>query len=115
MPSEKLNSETKPLTGPVVIDLETNGLLKNTTEIHCIAVHYVDEGITISYNDKQLSNPIVRAVQYIEQAERIIGHNIIGFDIPIIKKIYPWFEPWVYLLNHRYIKDYDVMSYNSVS
>ena len=27
-----------------ILDLETNGLLKNTTEIHCIAVHYVDEG-----------------------------------------------------------------------
>ena len=51
MPSEKQSSETKHLTGPVIIDLETNGLLKNTTEIHCIAVHYVDEGMTLTYND----------------------------------------------------------------
>ena len=51
MPSEKQSSETKHLTGPVIIDLETNGLLKNTTEIHCIAVHYVDEGMTVTYND----------------------------------------------------------------
>ena len=93
MLSEKQSSETKHLTGPQILDLETNGLLKNTTEIHCIAVHYIDEGFTVSYNDTGLTEPIVRAVQYLENAERIIGHNIIGFDIPIIKKIYPWFEP----------------------
>ena len=93
MQLEKLSSETKHLTGPQILDLETNGLLKNTTEIHCIAVHYVEEGITVSYNDTGATEPIVRAVQYLENAERIIGHNIIGFDLPIIKKIYPWFEP----------------------
>ena len=93
MTLEKLSSETKHLTGTQILDLETNGLLKNTTEIHCIAVHYVDEGYTVSYNDTGLTEPIVRAVQYLQDAERIIGHNIIGFDIPIIKKIYPWFEP----------------------
>ena len=26
-------------------------------------------------------------------ADTIIGHNIIGFDIPMIKKVYPFFEP----------------------
>ena len=86
MPSEKLNLKIEPTTGPVIIDLETNGLLKNTTEIHCIAVHYVDEGYTVSYNDTGATEPIVRAVQYLQDAERIIGHNIIGFDLPIIKK-----------------------------
>ena len=93
MQLEKPSSETKHLTGPQILDLETNGLLKNTTEIHCIAVHYVEEGYTISYNDTGSTESIVRAVQFLQDAERIIGHNIIGFDIPIIKKIYPWFEP----------------------
>ena len=27
------------------------------------------------------------------EADTIIGHNIIGFDIPVIKKIYPFFNP----------------------
>ena len=93
MPSKKQSSETKLSAGTVIIDLETNGLLKNTSAIHCIAIHFVEENETISYNDQQLSNPVVRAAQYIEQADRIIGHNIIGFDLPIIKKMYPWFDP----------------------
>ena len=93
MPSKKQSLETKLSAGTVIIDLETNGLLKNTSAIHCIAIHFVEENETISYNDQQLSNPVVRAAQYIEQADRIIGHNIIGFDLPIIKKMYPWFDP----------------------
>ena len=40
-----------------------------------------------------MSSPIVRAIQYIEQAEVIIGHNIIGYDIPVIRKLYPFFDP----------------------
>ena len=70
MQSEKQSSETKHLTGPQILDLETNGLLKNTTEIHCIAVHYVDEGYTVSYNDTGATEPIVRAVQYLQDAEK---------------------------------------------
>ena len=93
MTSKKPSSKTEHLTGPVIIDLETNGLLKNTTDIHCIAVHYLDEGITVSYSDTGTAEPIVRGVQFIEQASRIVGHNIIGFDLPIIKKMYPWFNP----------------------
>ncbi len=29
----------------------------------------------------------------LQNAEKICGHNIIGYDIPVIKKIYPWFKP----------------------
>ncbi len=40
-----------------------------------------------------MSSPVVRAVQHIQMADCIIGHNIVGFDIPIIKNIYPFFNP----------------------
>ena len=33
------------------------------------------------------------ALQWLETADVLIGHNIIGFDIPVIKKLYPWFNP----------------------
>jgi len=86
--------KTKPSVGTtIIIDLETNGLLKDTSEIHCIVIHDLTEGTTESFNDLGSTQPIIRAVQYIELADRVIGHNIIGFDLPIIKKIYPWFNP----------------------
>ena len=33
------------------------------------------------------------ALQWLEVADVLIGHNIIGYDIPLIKRIYPWFNP----------------------
>ena len=81
----------------MIIDLETNGLLNDATRIHCAAIHYCDSNQTDSYNDespgKGMSSPVVRAIQYLEMADYIIGHNIVGFDIPIIKSIFSWFNP----------------------
>ena len=83
--------------GPVIIDLETNGLLNDATRIHCSAIHYCEDNLTDSYNDekigKGMSSPVVRSITDIEMASHIIGHNIVGFDIPVIKSIYPFFNP----------------------
>ena len=40
-----------------------------------------------------MSSPVVRSITDIEMASHIIGHNIVGFDLPIIKSIYPFFNP----------------------
>ena len=85
------NSETKPIT--LLFDLETTPLNAKRTEIHCIVTHDYETGETTRYNDIGGEEPIVRAVTYLMDADTIIGHNIIGFDIPVIKKIYPFFEP----------------------
>ena len=91
---------TKPTTGTgtIVFDLETNGLLgDDNLRIHCIALHYVEDNRTETFNDecpgKGMSSPVVRAVQEIEMADNIVGHNIVGFDLPIIKSIFNWFNP----------------------
>ena len=91
------NSETKPTIGTVLFDLETNGLLNDENlRIHCIALHYLETGKTHTFNDecpgKGMSSPVVRAVQYLQLADTIVGHNIIGFDLPVIKSIYPFFR-----------------------
>ena len=85
------NSETKPIT--LLFDLETTPLQAKRTEIHCIVTLDYETGETTRYNDIGGDDPIVRAVTYLMDADTIIGHNIIGFDIPVIKKIYPFFEP----------------------
>ena len=98
---KKLNSLTKRLLGTdgntIIFDLEANGLYNDVSQVHCIA--YYDESIDeiLSFNDecpgKGMSSPIVRAIQYIEQASVICGHNIIGYDLPVIAKLYPFFNP----------------------
>ena len=105
---KKLNFETRPSPGTdgrtLIFDIETNGLYNDATQIHCIAFYDSETNEVESYNDecdwknptgagKGMSSPVVRAIQFIEQAEVIVGHNIINYDIPVIRKIYPFFEP----------------------
>ena len=80
----------------LIFDIETDGLLYNVTTIHCLAIHDLSTDETISYNDKGNQEPITRGIQRLADADQIIGHNIIGYDIPVIRKLYPWFEkPYV--------------------
>ena len=77
----------------LIFDLETNGLLSDVTKIHCLVIYDSEADQTLTYNDQGNTDPIVRGVQILEDADVIVGHNIINYDIPCIKKIFPWFEP----------------------
>lgn len=77
----------------LIFDIETDGLYNNVTQIHCVAIKDLDNGETYVFNDQGNREPIVRAVTMLEEAETIIGHNIIGYDIPVIQKFYGFFQP----------------------
>ena len=77
----------------LIFDIETNGLLYELTHIHCLVIYDVEADQTLCYNDQGDKEPIVRGISRLEEADTIVGHNIIGYDIPAIKKVYPWFEP----------------------
>ena len=76
----------------LIFDLETDGFLSNVTTIHCLAIYDIATNETITYNDKGDKEPVVRGIQRLEDANCIIGHNIIGFDCPVIRKLYPWWD-----------------------
>jgi hypothetical protein len=98
-----LNSLTKPTSGvgTIILDLESNGLLNKASRIHCIALHYCDENITETFNDEKYAEDpkllpmgnrsLTTAITTLEVAETVVGHNIIGFDLPLIKRLYPFF------------------------
>jgi hypothetical protein len=76
----------------LLFDIETNGLYNNVTQIHCVAIKDLDNGQTYVFNDQGSKEPIVRGITMLEDAEVIIGHNIINYDIPVIQKFYPFFQ-----------------------
>jgi len=63
----------------VIFDVETDGLEGNT--IHCIVTKVIG-------GETQLFPPdnLQAAVDILTSADVLVGHNIIGFDIPVIKK-----------------------------
>ena len=94
--------------GTIVFDLETNGLLNDATRIHCISLYWCEDDRTESFNDEPYGDgtfcikedapmggnySITTALGYLEVADVLVGHNIVGFDIPVIKRLYPWFNP----------------------
>jgi len=77
----------------LIFDLETNGLLHDVTCIHCLGIYDTEIDQTLVYNDEGTAEPIVRGIQRLEDADCIVGHNIINYDLPVISKLYPWFSP----------------------
>jgi hypothetical protein len=77
----------------LIFDIETNGLYDDVTEIHCIGIYDLNSEQMLVFNDEGTEQPITKGIQLLEDACTIIGHNIIGYDLPVIKKLYPWFTP----------------------
>ena len=75
----------------LVFDLETDGLYNDVTQVHCLAIHDLDETKTYTFNDQGNQEPVSRGVQMLMDADSIIGHNILGYDCPVLDKLYPWF------------------------
>jgi hypothetical protein len=76
----------------IVFDIETDGLLNDCTQIHCLIAYDTEAKETYTYSDSGTKEPVVRGVQLLADAVCIAGHNIIGYDIPVLRKFYPWFD-----------------------
>ena len=64
-----------------VFDLESNGLYNEVSTIHCIVLKDIE-------SNKVIQVGVNEALKLLSEAELIIGHNIIKYDIPVLKKLY---------------------------
>ena len=65
----------------LVFDIEADGL--DPTKIHCIVAQDVDTMDVFTFDNTQLQE----GYDLLSSATKLIGHNLIGYDIPVIKKI----------------------------
>jgi len=63
-----------------VFDIETDGLLEEATKIHVLS--WMDENGVVQYTHDQFMMALL-----LTQAETLVGHNIIRFDIPVVEKL----------------------------
>lgn len=83
----------------LVFDIETDGLYWQATQIHSITMIDVDSGQRYSATDHPYQSgkakvvSIATALKMLAEADEVIGHNIIGFDNPVIKKLVPSWKP----------------------
>lgn len=69
-------------------DIETNGLLHNVSQLHCIAVQDVDtlqEWIYCDVLAVMAQGTIEDGINHLKSADLLIGHNLIKYDHPVLE------------------------------
>ena len=75
-----------------IVDCETNGLLPELNKIHSLVLRDIDTGDVISCADQEGYEPICNGIHILENADLLVGHNIINFDFRAIHKVFPSFR-----------------------
>ena len=77
-----------------IFDIETNNLYPKVSRIHCMVLADTDTGEVYRYNNESKGSPSIdEGLARLSTADTIIGHNIIGFDLPCIQKLEGWLAP----------------------
>lgn len=83
----------------LIFDIETDGLLEQTTKIHSLVIYDTYDGELYSCHSGVKNDfdgsyySIDMGILMLLEADEIAGHNIVKFDIPAIQKLYPEFKP----------------------
>lgn len=70
----------------LLFDLESTGLLRQGSQLHCIVARNADTGETLVW-DKVKDNLDI-GVEQLRTANVLVGHNIASYDIPLIQELY---------------------------
>lgn len=77
----------------LLYDIETDGL-DNATVIHSLVIQDLDTGDILSFCDQPgYDGEILAGLMLLEGADLRVGHNIIDYDEPVIRKLYPKWSP----------------------
>lgn len=75
----------------VTFDIETDGLYWEVTKCHCLCLKVLGEDtVGRSYSDTPVggeSGTLADGLKVLSEAEEIVGHNIIGYDLPVLNKL----------------------------
>lgn len=87
----------------LVFDIETDGLLDDLTVVHCLVIRNRETGESLRFNNQpapvKKAGSIERGLDMLQRATVIAGHNVHGFDIPALQKVYPKWKPRAYVLD----------------
>jgi DNA polymerase I len=79
-----VNSSEKIKIG--FFDLESDGLLDEATKIHCGVIKSIT-GEVYKLDPQSIEDSLISTLS---EFDVLIGHNVIGYDFPLIKKVLGW-------------------------
>lgn len=65
-------------------DIETNNLLRQLTRLHLLIIRDLDTDEEFIFRE----NDAREGVKMLAEADLIVGHNVVNFDIPALEKLY---------------------------
>ena len=78
----------------LIFDIEGNGLnevtitktkaIKEADTIWCAAIHDLSNGKTTGYKQEE----IPKFINELEEADLVVGHNIVNYDLPLLRRLY---------------------------
>ncbi len=71
------------------MDLETDGLLDELTRVHLIVCKEVETGEYLIGRDKKGIKDVLEVIQ----SSHLIGHNLLGFDLEVLNRLYGFKVP----------------------
>jgi DNA polymerase-1 len=81
----------------LLFDIETNGFYQDVHTVHCLVIKDIETGQRFVCNDQPgagfHTHTIEQGLHMLMEADEICGHNILKYDVPVLQKIYPWFQP----------------------
>ena len=72
----------------LIFDLETTGLLRRGSQLHCIVARGMGDDRSPVVYDNDPDRSLDMGVEHLRRSDCLVGHNIIGFDIPMLKELY---------------------------
>jgi DNA polymerase I len=70
----------------LAFDIEADGLLDTVAKIHCIVVADLDRDEITEYGQTE----ITAALEHLGRAAYLTGHNICGYDLAVLQRLYGW-------------------------
>jgi DNA polymerase I-like protein with 3'-5' exonuclease and polymerase domains len=70
----------------LIFDLEADGLLETVTRVHCIVITDLGDARVHEYGPNHIGD----ALAHLARADVLIGHNIVGYDLPVLRKLHGW-------------------------
>lgn len=74
----------------LIVDIETDNLLPDVTTVHCIGMTVEGAEAGQVFANQEPYDCLEDALELLSRANSLTGHNIIGYDLPVLKKVLGW-------------------------
>jgi DNA polymerase I len=70
----------------LAFDVEADGLVDGATKLHCAVIANLDSNQVYEYGPDRIG----AALEHLARADYLVGHNVQGYDLPLLERLHDW-------------------------